>query len=173
VPGLLVDQQDGLLMAWPLALLAVPGLALLAGDGRVRRLLAVFALHFGLIATYRYWSSGYGPAGRQLLPVVPLLAPAIGAGIGWARREHPRLLTALLGLNTGLVALLAWVPRLRYPMVDAQGVGHLPLLALAPGGLPNLLLPVVSLGGAGVAVGWTYTLLWVGWLVRLAWRPRR
>lgn len=162
VPGLLVDQQDGLLVTWPAAGLAVPGFLLLWRDRRARRLLAVIGLHFLLIATYRLWRSGFAPAGRQLLPVVPLLAPFVGAGASWLWARRPSWVTLLAAVNGAAVVVLVWLPRLRYPAMDSSGASR--SLVLSKLGLPALdvVLPLVGSSPLATGVGWVYLVALAG-----------
>ncbi len=157
--GLLVDQQDGLFVAWPLGLLLVPGLVLMCCEAAYQRLLAAVLLHFALIASYTAWGSGYAPAGRQLLPVVPLLGPFVAAGCRLlAGRPVLRVLCWLNGL---LVAGGVLLPRLRYPA--AGEAVRQPVLALADSSLLDLLAPAVRDGGPALAVAWAYVLLLAAW----------
>lgn len=161
IPGLLVDQQDGLFSAWPLGLLVVPGLALCRDRARAR-LATVVGLHVALLATYRLWGAGHAPAGRQLVPVLGLLAPFVADGAAWLWDRRPSLLRLVALVNSVWVALLAWLPRLRYP-VDLEGVPHAPLLARLHAPALDLLLPVVRQGGPAVWVGWAYVAAAVSW----------
>jgi len=80
LPGLLFDQQDGLLMAWPVGLVLGVGIVRLWPRTETKWLAAAIGVHLGLIASYQLWRSGFAPAGRQLLPVVGLLGAWVGEG---------------------------------------------------------------------------------------------
>src|SRR6185295_11816049 len=81
LPGLLFDQEFGLLAYAPVFALAVPGLLALA---RQSRRLALVALVLVLAAlsvagAWPMWRGGFNPPARFLVPVVPALALAVGA----------------------------------------------------------------------------------------------
>ncbi|HIE51706.1 MAG TPA: hypothetical protein EYP85_08085 [Armatimonadetes bacterium] len=132
--GMLFDQQDGLFLAAPLLLLALPGFV--RGwhlrPRATRWLLLVIGMQFAAFTTCAVWGSGYGPPGRQLLPVLGLLAPFVGWGgqmcweAGWGRLGR-----ALAGLNGLLVWAFTVVPRFRYPLPEPDLMGGWqPLLGL-------------------------------------------
>jgi hypothetical protein len=154
LPGTLLDQQAGLLAAWPVALLAAPGLGLLARHRRGRVLLLPMAAQWLVVAVYRDWSGGFTPGGRELLPVAVLLAPALAVGYGWVRLRRPWLPRLLLAVNGALVLLAAWAPRLRYPRPGADGLDHQPLLGLAHQPLLDVIFPLVARRGAALGVAW-------------------
>jgi len=98
LPGLVLDQEFGLLVYAPVLLLAVPGLlawwrrdrpgALAAGALVVTALLTAGSWHM--------WRGGFNPPGRFLVPVAPALAIAVAAA--WDRR----------GLTAGAALMLGW-----------------------------------------------------------------
>ena len=150
---LLVGPNKGLLLYFPLGLLAALGLAALV-RGRETRGAAVSTLGLaaGFLALYSGWwawdgSGGWGP--RFLVPLVPLLASAAGAGAGTPARRAAAVV--LVALGTAVNALgtfqaeavtfyyisstgLARVPRSLYeeypasfrPPVSRDGVYWLP-----------------------------------------------
>ena len=163
LPGLLVDQQNGLLWAWPLLLLAAPGIALTRRDSRYQRLLVVLAVHWVWIGGYAIWESGFAPAGRQMLPVVGLCGPFIAAGARW----RPGLVPALAWAQVTMALAATWLPRLRYPLLRDNlawavlpGVVHPPALAT--------LWPLVRSGPAAVAVAWVLVGALAAWGVLVA-----
>ncbi len=101
---LLVGPNKGLLLYFPLGILALAGLVLLVRRPRERgAALATLALVAGLLGLYaRWWAwdgcSGWGP--RFLVPAVPLLAAA--AGVAAASGALRLLGAALLVLGVGV-----------------------------------------------------------------------
>ncbi|HXK09006.1 MAG TPA: hypothetical protein VMT70_05145 [Vicinamibacteria bacterium] len=98
LPGLLLDQEFGLLVYAPALALALPGLALLWRRDRRLTLAAGAALVLVLLTagSWPMWRGGFNPPGRFLVPVVPLLAAA--GALVWDRR----------GLTAGAALLLGW-----------------------------------------------------------------
>jgi len=98
LPGLLLDQEFGLLVYAPLLALALPGsLFLLRRDRRA-------ALAFGAATTaviltagaWHMWRGGFNPPGRFLVPIAPLLLVAVA--LAWEKR----------GLTAGAALLVGW-----------------------------------------------------------------
>src|SRR6185503_16588224 len=98
LPGLLLDQEFGLLVYAPLLALALPGsLFLLRRDRRA-------ALAFGSAMTaviltagaWHMWRGGFNPPGRFLVPIAPLLLVAVA--LAWEKR----------GLTAGAALLVGW-----------------------------------------------------------------
>jgi hypothetical protein len=112
LPGLLLDQEFGLLVYAPVLALALPGLALLAR--RDRRLALTIGAAVGVVVltagTWPMWRGGFNPPGRFLVPIAPLLLVAVA--IAWDRRALTAGASLLLGwsLWTGLAG--AWEPEL-------------------------------------------------------------
>ena len=105
---LLVGANEGLLVFFPLLILSLVGLGLLASSRRLRpAALAMTATCGGLLMLYSAWwawdgSSGWGP--RLLVPIIPLLAAA--AAIASDARAIPRFAgPALLVLGVVVNAL--------------------------------------------------------------------
>ena len=103
LPGLLLDQEFGLLVYAPVFVLAAPGLLLLS---RKKPLVAaaagaLIAAVIAVAAPWPMWRGGFNPPARFLLPVLPALAIGVAA---WLRRGlgFPAALLVGWGLWTGL-----------------------------------------------------------------------
>jgi hypothetical protein len=97
LPGLLLDQEFGLLVYAPLFALAVPGLARLCREAW-REGAAALALVLVTLLTagsWDMWRGGFNPPARFLLPIVPVLA----VGVAVALRK---------GLWPGAALLVGW-----------------------------------------------------------------
>jgi hypothetical protein len=84
LPGLLFDQEFGLLVYAPVFALAAPGLVRLA---RRRPLVAaasgaMIAAVLAVASAWPMWRGGFNPPARFLLPVVPVLAIGAAAWLG-------------------------------------------------------------------------------------------
>jgi hypothetical protein len=98
LPGLLLDQEFGLLAYAPALVLAVPGFAVLARRDRRLALAAGLAVAAVVLTagTWHMWRGGFNPPGRFLVPIAPLLA--VAAALVVDRR----------GLTAGSALLLGW-----------------------------------------------------------------
>ena len=97
LPGLLLDQEFGLLVYAPVFALVLAGAY---GLWRKDRRLAITALALGvtvvaMAATWPMWRGGWNPPARFLVPLVPVLALAVGAAL-------------LRGLSPSAALLLGW-----------------------------------------------------------------
>jgi hypothetical protein len=112
LPGLLLDQEFGLLVYAPLLALAIPGLVFLwRRDRKVAIAVGAAVVAVLLTAgTWPMWRGGFNPPGRFLVPIAPLLGVAVA--LAWERRGLTAGASLLLGwtLWTGLAG--AWEPRL-------------------------------------------------------------
>jgi hypothetical protein len=149
-PGLLFDRQFGLLPYAPGYVLALAGIALLpraVGRGPAIALLLPAAAYVAFIACFSYWYGAFSPPARMLVPIVPLLAAPLAAGLA-AAPVWRWLWGALLAMTWGVAHLLLIVPRLRYNLPD----GHSALLVYlsevwghdVTGWLPSFIVPTVG-----------------------------
>jgi hypothetical protein len=165
LPGLLFDQEFGLLVYAPILALALPGLVRLA---RTRRLEAATAA--GLIlavvcvaSAWPMWRGGFNPPARFLLPVVPALA--LGAAC-WLKRgmTFPIALLAAWTVWTGLVGAMdrplvhrdrdVTAPLFRAQSGAVEWTGLLPGFVLdesIPDRLPLALVWVAALAAAAAS----------------------
>lgn len=83
LPGLLLDQEFGLLVYAPVfALVLAGGLGLWRKDRRLAVTALALCLAIGLTAsTWPMWRGGFNPPARFLVPLVPALALGVGAAL--------------------------------------------------------------------------------------------
>ena len=98
LPGLLLDQEFGLLVYAPVLALALPGMLLLLRRERRLGLTALVATAVVVLTagTWHMWRGGFNPPGRFLVPIVPLLVACVA--LVWERR----------GLTAGTALLVGW-----------------------------------------------------------------
>ncbi|HEY3120927.1 MAG TPA: hypothetical protein VGL15_09900 [Vicinamibacteria bacterium] len=110
LPGLLFDQEFGLLVYAPMFALAAPGLVVLLRRDRPRALACVALVAVALVSagSWPMWRGGFNPPGRFLVPVVAALALPAAAALRSRIWPGAALLVGW-GLWTGLTG--AWQPR--------------------------------------------------------------
>src|SRR5262249_23659007 len=144
--GLLIDQKFGLLVYSPIYALAIAGYWLILRDARLStpdhrlstidsrlspRLVALFSLATAVVflvtstRLYMGWGGASAPA-RFLVPVVPLLAPAVAVAVARLTSDLGRALvvaTVVASLTIAIVAVAA--PRETLLYSDPHGVAAL------------------------------------------------
>src|SRR5262245_12868617 len=181
VPGMLLDQEFGLLVYAPLFALSVPGLLALAR--RCRRDAALVGVLAGAVlitaGSWPMWRGGFNPPARFLVP----LAPALGAGLSRGLAAPAALLvgsgrwTGLGGVAfpelihrdrdgtapffrrlsgaqewTGLLPGFVLAEADRWPLAGLWA-GALGLAALLPGRRPSALGLLASAAGLAATAG--------------------
>jgi len=173
-PGLLFDQEYGLLPVAPALALAAPGLwRMLRHDGEHRRLaveiLLVFGALFGTVGAFRIWWGGSAVVGRPivsglLLLMLPIAVQFASAPKGSARRAAQHL---LVGIGGAITVML--VAAQHGMLVGNHRDGASALLAwLSPRWELWSRVPTFVLGHTDVAAAWVESLVWVGIAVAAA-----
>jgi len=141
-PGLLFDQEFGLLVYAPIFVLALPGFARLSRRSPRHALVAVGLTVATLLmaGSWPMWRGGWNPPARFLLPVVPALALGVAA---WFQRGFGSASALLLGWSVWLGLAGGFEPRL----VHRDRDGTAPLFRALSGAeewtrlLPGYVLP--------------------------------
>jgi hypothetical protein len=166
-PGLLFDQEYGLLPYAPVLVLAIPGLwRMLRRHGEERRLavetLLVFGALFGTVGAFRIWWGGSAVVGRPvvsglLLLALPIAVQFASAPAGSARRAAQHLLLAF-GAALTLMLVVAeggW-------LLGNQRDGTSTLLSwLSPRWELWNGVPTFVQGHTDTAAAWVQSLAWV------------
>lgn len=137
--GLLFDYKFGVLLYSPVYLIALVGVWKLLRDSRVRWFAcALIGLTFTLLASvtpFAMWWGGRSAPARFIVPVVPLMAPMLAAGIAAARHRISRaVVTTLLVWSVLVFGLMSVRPDLSLLFNDRQAPGR--LVALFQGDAP-------------------------------------
>ncbi|MFP5379990.1 MAG: hypothetical protein ACLGHP_09640, partial [Vicinamibacteria bacterium] len=166
-PGLLFDQEYGLLPYAPALALAAPGLWRMArGGGDERRLaveiLVTFGALFATVGAFRIWWGGSAVVGRPvvsglLLLAVPIAVQFASAPAGSARRAAQHLLVWIGGtITTMLVAAQSGLLVSNY----RDGTSSL-VMWLSPRWELWSRLPTFVLGHTDVGAAWLQSVVWV------------
>jgi hypothetical protein len=167
LPGLLLDQEFGLLVYAPVLALAVLGLVFLWRRRRSTALaaIALVGVVVGTAGAWPMWRGGFNPPGRFLVPVLPVLGLALAAT--WDRRGLTAGAALLLGWSLWTGLLGAWEPHL----VHRDRDGTAPFFRECSGALEwTGLLPGYVLSDPGrdrLALLWGAALL-----LAIPWRAR-
>lgn len=112
LPGLLFDQEFGLLVYAPILLLAIPGLVALWRRDRPLALAAVALVAVVVLTagSWHMWRGGFNPPGRFLVPLVAVLA--LASVMVWDRKGLTAGMALLMGWGLWVGLEGAWQPRL-------------------------------------------------------------
>jgi hypothetical protein len=169
--GLLLDRSFGLLPHAPLLLLAFPGLVALAARARmVWPALLVGLAVLAPVLFWRMWWGGQCPPGRFLVPLVPVLAVAVGLAAAGTPRGLARWRLGLLGAGAALGFFMTFDPGAL--LLLNRGSRPTRVWAALSGDVPiDRYLPSLTLADpveARVAVVWGAALLALFAIHRLA-----
>lgn len=112
IPGLLLDQQWGLLPYAPIYALSIVGIIVLMKSREKRHLggwlMAVILPYFLIVAAYRAWWGEWCPPARYLTPITPLLAIPLAASLEAAehRITYKVFYALLAGISVGIMGIL-------------------------------------------------------------------
>jgi hypothetical protein len=183
--GLLLDQKFGLLVYTPVYALVVPGLSGIGRQSKSRGMAAAgLLLAFGYTLSsgrlYMWWGGSSAPA-RFMVPVLPLLVPALAAGLYRLRGTAAAAIwgtCAAISLAVGLSGallpgrLLLFSPPHGLARILEQVQGSAPLAGAIPtftqedwltpavGLTPWLVAALAGVGGAWLCARRTGSALW-------------
>lgn len=171
-PGLLFDQEYGLLAYAPVYILAVTGLIVMwrAGGEERRRAIEigiVFGALLGTVGAFRIWWGGSASPGRPVASGLLLLGLPIAAAFHAARRESPRRAAQhlLLWVGIGIAAVMVVARDGMLINNDRDGSSSL-LEYVSPLWEAWTLAPSFTHHEAGTAL--VHTLLWLAIAVSAA-----
>lgn len=164
-PGLLFDQEYGIVLFAPALLMVLPGLLALwrRGDGARRlsvELTAVWAGLLAVVGAFHIWWGGSAVVGRPVIAAMPLLLVPIAAQWGAAAASPLRRATqcALLWAGIGMTVVVAGAQEGLLLVAGRDGSSQL-LEYLAPASGVWTLLPTFLRQSPGAAA--LLTLWWV------------
>ena len=143
LPGLLLDQEFGLLVYAPLLVLALPGLVYLFRRDRPLALAAGAAVAGVVLTagTWPMWRGGFNPPGRFLVPIAPLLL--VAAALVWEKRGLTAGAALAVGFSLFTGVAGAAEPALVSPR-PRRDRAALPRSSRAPGNGPDCCRPTSS-----------------------------
>lgn len=161
LPGLLLDQEFGLLVYAPVLALAPAGLWTLARRSRRESAVAVAILVAVLLTagSWHMWRGGFNPPGRFLVPILPALAVGVAGAFARGGLGAGRALLAAWSLWAGLAG--AWDP----PLVHRDRDGTAPFFRAHSGArewtalLPRYVLPEDAKGRGALTAVWALALV--------------
>ena len=157
----LLDAESGLLWKAPWVLAAIAGMPLLRRDNRrVFRWLGLPSLFYLLFLVYwagHNWSGMPTPAGRMLLPLLPLLLASLGKVM---ERRGTRM---LVWISIALSAVYLCHPLLRFNYAD--GTDALFSAITGPGSALSSWIPSAVRVSVPVFAGWTAAAAAVTWMI--------
>ena len=161
MPGLLFDQQFGLLANAPVYLCALVGVgALVRRRPRIAIDLAVIVLPYGLaVAAFYMWWGGFSSPARFLTPVLLPLAIPAGCWFAASGRSGRVLGLSALALSLTMTATIALVDRGALLYNSRDGASKL-LVWLSP--VVDLTTGMPSLFQGTPGRGWLAALIWAG-----------
>ena len=180
LPGLLLDQQYGLLPNAPVYAIALAGLALLFRSHRrlAIELSVLLLVYLAAVASYTMWWGGWSAPARFAVPVLLTLGPC--AALFWSRQGVTGRAAGavLLGVSLAASAIAALVNGGRLMLNSRDGIARwlewlCPVVDL-PRGLPSFFwrAPWQTIGDAAI---WVAVLAgaWVAlrFVVRGGWLP--
>ncbi len=121
--GFTLDRQYGLLWHNPLFFLLPVGLWSLWKKRSAwwRGEAAVIAPYLGMLLVYRFWSAGWAPADRFLVPIAPLLWLPVYEGLIGMWNSRVKALAGALLAGSLLVAGLHWQEPKLFWMAEGTG----------------------------------------------------
>jgi hypothetical protein len=174
-PGLLFDQEYGIVLFAPALLMVIPGLWVLWRQRGGRRricveLLALWAGLIGVVGAFHIWWGGSAIVGRPVVSAMPLLLIPMAAHWAacaaqpWRRASH----VLLLAVGVGLTVLMATAQNGLLLAAGRDGASQV-LEYLTPSAstwtvLPTFLRQAPEVAGAMTAA-WLLPLLAAGWLL--------
>jgi len=178
--GLLFDQQYGLLMVAPVYALWLAGAILLLRrrEEHAPFILGVIATTLVVASCFPMWWGGWSPAGRFLVPLLPVLAfCSVTAWRALSRRPSVRrLVGVLLAVSLGVSFMSAVFPDKQYGVAGERGHSFwvAQVERVTGSNLSGVLPRLVDRDSAWPLVGALFWLLaWLGltlWLVRASLR---
>ena len=178
--GSFVKPDNGMLILWPMALLALPGWVLMARDRRLREhaavTLAVAVIYVLFISSINFWRGGWQVGPRYVMAMLPFLLPPIAVALAAAERawwlRGGAIALCLVGLVTyGLTAALyPYFPDTKF----VNPVHEITLRMLADGHAPWNAGWLIGLSGLASLVPYLAVLAglatWAALPERSAWR---